>query len=194
MFPRLKTRFEHGDDLCTFSAQVARSALLAEPSAQPRRDVPDGQIALSSREHLAGPSGVPIGAYAIDREKFRVGRDPRHSQISPPDSVRPRKISTSQRGYGSRHQQLRRQLSALVAPGDFPCARCGEPILKGQAWDLDHSDDRGTYLGPSHAACNRGAPSRKRTSVEVPRDDPDRQVFWGPDGQRWSRAWFDWRS
>ncbi len=39
------------------------------------------------------------------------------------------------------------------------CARCGELIEAGEAFDLDHTDDRAGYLGASHQACNRGAPS-----------------------------------
>jgi hypothetical protein len=41
------------------------------------------------------------------------------------------------------------------------CVRCGRPILPGQPWDLDHSDDRATYLGPAHRRCNRSAGGRK---------------------------------
>jgi hypothetical protein len=40
------------------------------------------------------------------------------------------------------------------------CVRCGRPILVGQPVDLDHTDDRTTYLGWSHAACNRRAGAR----------------------------------
>jgi hypothetical protein len=35
------------------------------------------------------------------------------------------------------------------------CARCGEFIQAGAAFDLDHTDDRSGYLGASHQACNR---------------------------------------
>lgn len=50
----------------------------------------------------------------------------------------------------------RRRLEPLVASGLAVCARCGEPIEAGAAWDLDHSDDRSGYLAPSHLKCNRG--------------------------------------
>ena len=72
------------------------------------------------------------------------------------------RLSTSQRGYGAAHQARRRQLAPLVAAGLMRCARCGEPIEAGEAFDLDHTDDRAGYLGASHQACNRGAPSRDR--------------------------------
>jgi hypothetical protein len=38
--------------------------------------------------------------------------------------------------------------------------RCGRPILPGQPWDLDHSDDRVAYLGAAHRRCNRSAGGR----------------------------------
>jgi hypothetical protein len=49
----------------------------------------------------------------------------------------------------------------MVERGQATCSRCGEPILPGQDWDLDHSDDRRGYIGPAHAACNRSAGGRK---------------------------------
>ncbi len=38
-----------------------------------------------------------------------------------------------------------------------PCVRCGEPLERGQAIDLDHNDDGMTYRGLAHATCNRRA-------------------------------------
>jgi hypothetical protein len=58
--------------------------------------------------------------------------------------------SREARGYGETHKARRRGLEPFVATGRCPCARCGLPILQGQAWDLDHTDDRRGYLGPSH--------------------------------------------
>ncbi len=63
--------------------------------------------------------------------------------------------NTTQRGYGSQHQRRRAALAPRVTLGLGHCARCGKRILPGQPWDLDHSDDRKTYLGPSHQRCNR---------------------------------------
>lgn len=64
--------------------------------------------------------------------------------------------TTSERGYGAPHQQLRKALLSEWHPGD-PCARCGGPMLADELLDLDHADDRGGYLGLSHASCNRSA-------------------------------------
>jgi hypothetical protein len=95
--------------------------------------------------------------------------------------------------YGSRHQRGRAALVPIVAGGDVPCSRCGERILPGEKWDLDHEDGSNhLYRGASHASCNR--------ATNKPfRDDPERGVFWGPPDEkgrplRWSRPWFDWRA
>jgi hypothetical protein len=69
---------------------------------------------------------------------------------------------TTASGYGTAHQRLRRTLAAVVEEGGVLCARCGKPIEPGAKWDLDHSDDRRGYLGPSHRACNRNTSSRRR--------------------------------
>jgi hypothetical protein len=71
--------------------------------------------------------------------------------------------SAEQRGYGASHRRLRRQWVPRVATGEVPCARCGLPIERHQAWDLDHDPSdptRSSYLGPSHADCNRSAGGR----------------------------------
>lgn len=68
------------------------------------------------------------------------------------DAARP---SSHRRGYGTRHQRIREREGRRVATGTVACARCGELIRPGEAWDLDHTDDRADYLGPSHARCNR---------------------------------------
>lgn len=63
--------------------------------------------------------------------------------------------STNARGYGAPHQRAR----AALLPQAYgkTCARCGEPMLRGQLLDLDHTDDRTGYLGFSHRRCNRRA-------------------------------------
>ena len=66
------------------------------------------------------------------------------------------RASTTRRGYGSRHQRLRKLLAPFVVAGLATCTRCGRPILPGAPWDLGHDDiDRGRYRGPEHRACNR---------------------------------------
>ena len=56
----------------------------------------------------------------------------------------------------SEHRQARKNIEwAIAAVGFVDCSRCGKPIHHGDAWDLDHTDDRTGYRGPSHAACNR---------------------------------------
>jgi hypothetical protein len=71
--------------------------------------------------------------------------------------------STSARGYGTSHQKLRKMWTPQVAAGLVACARCGQPIAPGDPWDLGHSDeDRRTYTGPEHRACNRGTAGRTK--------------------------------
>jgi len=74
--------------------------------------------------------------------------------------------STSARGYGHVHQSLRKRWTLKVATGTVLCARCGEPITPWDAWDLDHSDDRSGYLGPSHSRCNRATSKPRPRSRE----------------------------
>lgn len=64
----------------------------------------------------------------------------------------PSRGSTTQRGYGSGHQGLRKRWAARVAEGGVICWRCGEPIDPNMEWDLGHDDhDRSKYKGPEHA-------------------------------------------
>ena len=69
------------------------------------------------------------------------------------------------RDYGAAHQAVRERYKALVASGQATCARCGRPIAKGAAFDLDHSDDRTGYLGVSHPGCNRRHGARRGAAV-----------------------------
>lgn len=78
-----------------------------------------------------------------------------------------RRANTTQRGYGSQHQALRRAL--LPRAYGTPCSRCGLPMLPGQELDLDHDDnDRSLYRGFSHSECNRQAGGRKRHEPRNP--------------------------
>ena len=78
---------------------------------------------------------------------------------------RVRRKSQRERGYGTGHRVRRRLLAPLVAAGLTTCSRCGGKIEPGEPWDLGHDDyDRSIWTGPEHAACNRGASNRLRTS------------------------------
>jgi hypothetical protein len=80
-----------------------------------------------------------------------------------PRGVDPR--STTARGYGAGHQQLRREWAPRVDAGDVTCRRCQQPIHPGEPWDLGHHDqNRDTYTGPEHRSCNRATAGRHQPS------------------------------
>ncbi|GIH07486.1 hypothetical protein Rhe02_55530 [Rhizocola hellebori] len=80
--------------------------------------------------------------------------------------------TTTQRGYGVNHVELREQWRPHVEAGRVSCARCKLPIKPGEPWDLGHDDhDRTKYRGPEHAECNRGA-SKRVTDAITPAIDP----------------------
>ena len=101
------------------------------------------------------------------------------------------------RRYGHRHRRLRASLRALVESGRASCARCGKPILPGEAWDLGHlgRDDPTAHAGPEHARCNRATATREEpVDLSLYQDDPERGIYWGSPGMdgkplRWSRVW-----
>jgi hypothetical protein len=88
---------------------------------------------------------------------------------------------TTQKGYGWKHQQARARVKREVDAGRAFCARCGGFIVPGTSWDLDHSNDRENYLGPSHSSCNRGEPNKRRRAKVASADAAPRL--------RWSRVW-----
>ena len=67
------------------------------------------------------------------------------------------KPSTTKRGYGAHDQALRERLRPQVEAGVVRCARCGQLIVPGERWELDHASGKHGYLGPSHFRCNRSA-------------------------------------
>lgn len=74
--------------------------------------------------------------------------------------------STTDRGYGNTHQQLRDQWRPVVNAGEAHChaVRCLLPtrwIQPGEPWDLGHTPDRSAYTGPEHRSCNRSEGARR---------------------------------
>lgn len=87
--------------------------------------------------------------------------------------------SSAGRGYGYRHQQIRKVWAAKIAAGGVDCARCGEPIppaTPSKDWHLDHDEadpTRQTYRGASHAGCNISAPGVRGAAAAAQGRDPD---------------------
>lgn len=73
------------------------------------------------------------------------------------------KASASARGYGAAHQRERTRWATLLASGHvIRCAQpgCSHPndlITAATVWDLGHSGDRRSWIGPVHTDCNRRA-------------------------------------
>jgi len=77
------------------------------------------------------------------------------------------RATTSRRGYGARHQRIRRALQPLVAAGLVTCARCGLRIHPGESWDLGHDDlNRALHRGAEHQRCNRATNTGRVQSRE----------------------------
>jgi hypothetical protein len=100
---------------------------------------------------------------------------------------------TAARGYGSKHQRIRRALLAVYNPSD-PCPRCGEPLGGNPVLlDLGHVDgDRSRYNGLEHASCNRGA-ARAAARAASPAGplvpiEPGSSDCTDVDGQLWWRG------
>jgi hypothetical protein len=100
--------------------------------------------------------------------------------------LRGRKLPERQR-YGRAHREVRRRFVPLVASGAAVCSRCGDPIVPGEPWDLDHSDNGDGYRGVSHADCNRAAANTR----PVDYSDRSRWRFSEVTGG-WSRVSREW--
>lgn len=61
--------------------------------------------------------------------------------------------TTTERGYGARHQHERKRVARIVEAGAAVCAQCGQPITPGSKWMLGHDHYAGGYLGPEHYRC-----------------------------------------
>jgi hypothetical protein len=76
-----------------------------------------------------------------------------------------RRGSSTQRGYGGRHRQLRASWQRRIDAGEVIICwrpRCTNRIT-GTGWHLGHDDnDRRIYKGPECARCNTAAAALKR--------------------------------
>jgi hypothetical protein len=63
-----------------------------------------------------------------------------------------RKPSTSARGYGAAHRDLR--AASIDAAVGTPCVLCGEVMDDPARMHLDHTPDRSGYRGFAHDGCN----------------------------------------
>lgn len=66
----------------------------------------------------------------------------------------PRRIplTREQADYGVRHRRTYDYWKPFVRAGLVSCPYCGE-VIRG-AFHLGHSDDRASYIGPTHPFCN----------------------------------------
>jgi hypothetical protein len=80
------------------------------------------------------------------------------------------KATTTERGYGSKHQQLRDQWTPKVTAGlvnchAVVCVESSRHIRPGSDWDLGHTPDRTRWTGPEHQRCNRTEGGRRGAAV-----------------------------
>jgi hypothetical protein len=90
--------------------------------------------------------------------------------------------------YRAAHDKLRAQYARALKHGPLPCARkCGQPILPGEPFDLDHVEGTvNQYRGVSHVACNR----RTSTHRAQRNGNPSLHAPSLIERGTWSRHWF----
>ena len=92
----------------------------------------------------------------------------------------PPRRTTTQRGYGHRHQQLRAHYQARINAGEhITCWRpgCGNPIT-GTDWHLGHDDDdRSKYRGPECIHCNLSAAGKKSQQRDHTTPEPQTRAW-----------------
>ena len=62
------------------------------------------------------------------------------------------------------HKPMRERLRVQVERGTTVCVLCGELIVPGTPWDLDHRPGTRGYRGPTHAHCNRSDGAKRGNS------------------------------
>lgn len=78
----------------------------------------------------------------------------------------PSQGSTTERGYGHKHQQKRAEYQKVVDAGAAECWRCHDPVPPGSEWQLGHDDhDRTKYRGVECVKCNESTGGRKGAAV-----------------------------
>jgi hypothetical protein len=105
---------------------------------------------------LEGPARPTQGGVVFWEPRGDPGRSRHFSPRNRLEATEmPSKGKTKARGYGAKHKRLREMYARQVAAGIANCSRCGTAIDPWEPFDLDHTDDRTGYLGPSHRKCNR---------------------------------------
>ncbi len=109
-----------------------------------------------------------------------------------------RYLSTTQQGYGYRHQQRRQVWAVKVERGEVACRHCHRQILPGTPWDLAHpADIKQAEPHPWHATCNRSYAmkvTRRRLNGREPLTRPssrrpaDDWFLYAPP-MKWCRVW-----
>jgi hypothetical protein len=94
--------------------------------------------------------------------------------------------NTTARGYGAKHQALRKRVAAPVKAGRAVCWRCGLPIHPWMQWDLGHDDnDRTVHRGPEHSHCNRSSAASRGNRMRGIRKARAKIIYGLDDSQRW---------